>query len=96
MAYAQRHIRVSRAHIPPICHRRKPLPKSIKTLGDLIHIKRYEKRLTLGQIARKMGIATRTVRAWERGESAPDQEQWQLLSVILSFDSGILFPKPTG
>jgi len=96
LACAQRHISVSRAHIPTVCHRRKPLPKSIKTLGDLIQIKRYEKRLTVEQIARKMGIATRTVRAWERGESTPDQEQWQLLSVILSFDSGILFPKHIG
>ena len=67
------------------CYRRKPLPTSIKTLGDLIQIKRYEKRLTLWRLAHKMGIATATVRAWERGTARPGEQQMEQLAKILDF-----------
>jgi len=40
---------------------RKPLPASIQMLGDLIQIRRYENRLTLWQLAQKMGIVTVSV-----------------------------------
>ena len=65
----------------------------MKTFGDLLHIKRYENHLTLSQIGRQMGTATEMVREWENGTSTPDQKQWQLLSDILSFDSGMPRPK---
>jgi hypothetical protein len=32
--------------------------------------------------------------AWESGTRAPDGKQWQMLSDLLSFDSGVDFPKP--
>ena len=44
-------------------------------LGDLIQIKRYEKKLTLGQLAQKMGIATASVRRWEEGICLPNDAQ---------------------
>jgi DNA-binding transcriptional regulator YiaG len=43
----------------------KPLPTSIKTIGDWIQVKRQEKNLTPCHLAAKMGIATALVRAWE-------------------------------
>ena len=67
----------------------------MKTFGDLLHIKRYEKHLTLSQIGRQMGIAQKTVKAWEMDSERPDERQMEELGKILGFDSGILFPKPT-
>jgi transcriptional regulator with XRE-family HTH domain len=48
-------------------------------LGDLIQIKRYEKRLTFWQLAQKMGIATVSIRAWEDGTGQPTCKQIPLL-----------------
>jgi hypothetical protein len=41
-----------------------------------------------------MGIAASLISAWERGVSLPSEEQWQMLSKLLSFDSGVDLPKP--
>jgi ribosome-binding protein aMBF1 (putative translation factor) len=94
LAFAQRQIHVSRAHIPPNRNRRKHIPTVIKTPGDYILAKRYEKRLHPYQLAGKMGIETALVLAWESGTHTPDEKQWQLLSDLLSFDSGVDFQKP--
>ena len=94
MAFTQRQIRVSRAHIPLNRQRRKHIPTVIKTLGDYIQAKRYEKGLHRYQIGGKMGIETALVLAWESGTRKPDEKQWQMLSDLLSFDSGVDFPKP--
>ena len=94
LAFAQRQIRVSRAHITPNRNRRKHIPTVIKTPGDYIQAKRYEKGLHPYQVAGKMGIETALVLAWESGTRTPDEKQWQLLSDLLSFDSGVDFPIP--
>jgi ribosome-binding protein aMBF1 (putative translation factor) len=94
LAFAQRQIRASRAHIPLNRHRRKQLPSVIKTLGDYIQAKRYEKGLHPYQVAAKLGIAASLISAWERDTSAPDERQWQSLGTLLSFDTGVNFPKP--
>jgi len=94
LAFTQRQIRATRAHIPPNRNRRKQIPTVIKTLGDYIQAKRYENGLHPYQVASKMGIETALVLAWERGTSKPDEKQWQMLSDLLSFDSGVDFPKP--
>jgi ribosome-binding protein aMBF1 (putative translation factor) len=94
LAFTQRQIRVSRAHIPLNRHRRKQIPTVIKTPGDYIQAKRYEKGLHPYQIAGKMGIETALILAWESGTRTPDEKQWQTMSDLLSFDSGVDFPKP--
>jgi DNA-binding transcriptional regulator YiaG len=94
LACEQRHIRVSRAHIPIIRSHRKHLPSAIQTLGDYIQAKRYEKGLHPYQVAAKMGISASLVSAWECGTQAPDEKQWQMLSTLLSFDSGVDLLKP--
>jgi ribosome-binding protein aMBF1 (putative translation factor) len=87
LGIAQRQIRVCRSDIPSIRIHRKPLPTSIQTLGDLIHIKRYEKRLTRWQLAIKMGIATAAIRTWESNLTQPDAQQMEQLTRILGFSS---------
>jgi ribosome-binding protein aMBF1 (putative translation factor) len=94
LAFAQRQIRVSRAHIPLNRQRRKLIPSVIKTTGDYIQAKMYEKGLHPYQVAGKMGIAASLISAWERGVSSPSEEQWQMLSKLLSFDPGVDLPKP--
>jgi len=86
LGIAQWTIRVSRANIPTSRKPRKSLPTSIQTLGDFIQVKRYEKKLTLGQLAQKMGIATATVRDWEEGVNQPDSKQMALLTKYLGFE----------
>ena len=88
MGIAQRQIRVSRTHIPTPRIQRKPLPTSIQTLGDLIQVKRYEKRITLWQLAQKMGITSASVQAWENGTGQPNSQQIVLLTKQLGFALG--------
>jgi len=94
LACEQRHIRVSRAHIPLKRQHRKPLPSTIQSLGDYIQAKRYEKGLHPYQVAGKLGISASLVTAWERGTERPDEKHWQMLSNLLSFDAGVNFHKP--
>jgi DNA-binding transcriptional regulator YiaG len=61
-----------------------------KTLGDLIQVKRNEKRLTLPQLAEKMGIAPAVVRAWEDNSTRPNDQQLAELSGLLNCASGII------
>jgi ribosome-binding protein aMBF1 (putative translation factor) len=90
LGIAQRTIRLSRSHIPTNRRPRKSLPTSIQTLGDLIQVKRYEKKLTLWQLAQKMGITTASARAWNDGTGQPDIEQIALLRKHLGFALGEL------
>lgn len=94
LACEQRKSTVSRSHIPLNRKRRKQIPSVIQTLGDYIQAKRYEKGLHPYQVAGKMGIAASLVLAWERGTVKPDEKQWQMLSNLLSFDSGVDLQKP--
>ena len=89
LGIAQRQVRVSRAHIRVPRIPRKSLPTSMKTFGDLLHIKRYERHLTLSQIGRQMGIAQATVKAWEMDTERPDGRQMEQLRKILGFDAGV-------
>jgi DNA-binding transcriptional regulator YiaG len=83
LGIAQRQVRVSRAHIPSQRNHCKPLPTNVKTLGDQIKIKRYEKKITLQQLASKMGIRQTTVRGWEHDVERPDANQIEKLKTIL-------------
>lgn len=96
MAFTQRHICVSRAHIPLNRNRRKQIPTVIKTLGDFIQAKRYEKGLHPYQVAGKMGVKTALISAWESGICKPDEKQCQILSDLLGFDSGVDFHNSSG
>jgi ribosome-binding protein aMBF1 (putative translation factor) len=65
----------------------KPLPDSIKTLGDWIRVKRQEKNLTSSHLAAKMGIASALVRSWELDRVLPTEVQLQVLADFLRLDS---------
>jgi hypothetical protein len=86
LGIAQRQSRVSRAHIRALRIPRKSLPTSMKTFGDFLHVKRYEKHLTLSQIGRPMGITHTTAKAWEMDAERPDERQMEQLAEFFWFD----------
>jgi ribosome-binding protein aMBF1 (putative translation factor) len=87
LGIAQRQIRIKYAQKSRKQRRSKPLPMSIKTIGDLIQVKRHEKNLTPGHLALKMGIATSLVHSWEDGTAQPDNRQLKTLAGILGVDA---------
>ena len=60
---------------------------NIKTAGDWLKVKRFEKNLTLGRVAAKMGIATSLVCSWENNTQQPDNHQLKVLASALDFDA---------
>jgi len=83
LGIAQRQIRTKFSQKTRKQRNSKPLPESIKSLGDWIQVKRHERNLTHGQLAAKMGIATALVRPWEDGTSQPDNWQLNVLERLL-------------
>jgi DNA-binding transcriptional regulator YiaG len=86
LGIAQRSISTKYVHTLRKQRHFKPLPASIKTLGDWIQVKRREKNLTPGHLAAKMGIATALVCSWEDGTGQPDNQQLKVLVNALGFD----------
>ena len=87
LGIAQRTIRIKCAQKSRKDPRVKPLPESIKTIADLIQVKRMEKNLTRCHLAAKMGIATSLVCSWESSIRQPDNQQLEILSSILGFNA---------
>ena len=46
-------------------------------------VKRLEADLTQAEVAAKMRVSDKTLRAWEYDQSLPSQAEWQRLSGIL-------------
>ena len=82
MGIAHRSIRILHEHKLRKRKWFKPLPASIKTLGDWIKVKRQEKKLSPYHLAAKMGIATALVQSWETGASEPNDGQRQMLRAV--------------
>lgn len=54
-----------------------------KTLGDHLMIKRLEADLTQAEVAAKMKVSDKTLRAWEYDQALPSGAEWQRLVGIL-------------
>jgi ribosome-binding protein aMBF1 (putative translation factor) len=83
LGIAQRQIRVKYSDNLRNPEPSKPLPASIKTMGDWIHVKRCEKNFTPGHLALKMGITAGLVLAWEEGAGQPNEQQLEVLAKVL-------------
>jgi len=83
-------------HVPWRCvtrswKRKKSFPETIKTLGDEIYVKRFEKGLTREQLAARAGILASTLAGWENGTGTPsDFERTRLASVLGSIQLAAL------
>jgi ribosome-binding protein aMBF1 (putative translation factor) len=87
LGIAQRTIRIKYAQKSRKDPRVKPLPVSIKAIGDWIQVKRREKNLTRCHLALKMGIATVLIQSWEDGTSQPNGQQLEVLSSVLGLNA---------
>jgi ribosome-binding protein aMBF1 (putative translation factor) len=87
LGIAQRQISIKFTHKLRKVNHAKPLPTSIKTIGDWIQVKRHEKNLTPCHLAAKMGIATALVRSWEDGTSQPNERQLDVLENLFGCDA---------
>jgi ribosome-binding protein aMBF1 (putative translation factor) len=94
LAITQRTIHVTRPYIAAIRHHRKKVTATPKTLGDHIHIKRYEKRLSLRQLAAMMGLAVTAVKSFEGDSELPNECEWQSLQKLLGLDPRLKPTKP--
>jgi DNA-binding transcriptional regulator YiaG len=93
LGIAQRHIRISYTHNLRKRKQCKPLPTSIKALGDWIQVKRQQKKISPYHLAAKMGIATALVHSWENGTCEPDERQRTILGNLLEFHVRVNLPK---
>ena len=83
LAFTQRSIRVSRAHISTNRQPKKAIPAIVKTLGDRIQIKRLETGISLKQLAKTMSVRVTETTTWENDRAMPSPEQLALLGHVL-------------
>ena len=83
LGIAQRTIVVERTVVIVPNQGRKPFPTIVKTLGDLLKIRRCERGLKQLDLAVLLQIGRRRVTALERDESVPTAGEWKRLSELL-------------
>ena len=62
------------------------MPTAIKTLGDYLLVKRYEKGLKQRYIDQMVGVAISTVRRWETDVEKPTRDEWAVLVKVLGLE----------
>ena len=72
---------------------RKCIPINPNTLGDCLLLKRREAHLSQPEMAVKLTISVRKVRAWEHDELLPTEVEWQPLANLLRIDLEFLRSK---
>jgi ribosome-binding protein aMBF1 (putative translation factor) len=80
---AQRTIHVAWQYVKPIRKVAKPFPIVIKTFGDRIQVKRFEKSFTRQQLASGLGIEVSLLTDWEEDSRIPDLNEAKRLSEFL-------------
>ena len=63
---------------------RKPVPQEPDTVADWLQLKRIEEDLAQAELAEKLAVSDRTVRAWERGKIAPTEAEWRAVANVLA------------
>ena len=71
MAFGQRMIRASRAHISANRRPKMRVPATPKTVGDFVRKKRVEAGLSQPQVAARIGVSVSMVKRWEQNEVEP-------------------------
>jgi len=89
LGIAQRTIRVkydfSREGFSP----RKLFPINPKTIGDHLILKRVEADISQAEVAAKLKVSDKTLRAWEYDQAIPSQMEWQALKDLLPLNVGL-------
>ena len=86
MGNTERTIRTSRQHIITTKRPKKAIPTAIKTLGDYLLVKRYEKGLLQSHVAQIVEVPILTVKRWEEDLQRPSKAQWTALTKVLELE----------
>jgi transcriptional regulator with XRE-family HTH domain len=62
---------------------RKEFPDAVKTLGDLLQMRRIERGLKLRNLATLLRVSSSTVSAWEHDRGMPSEEHLKTLTELL-------------
>ena len=87
MTFAQRTIHVKNLKKTRIFYHAKPFPLEIKTLGDLLMVKRKEAGFSHRQLADKTGFSLHWFRRWEYDRCLPSQAEWDVIGKFLVLPS---------
>jgi hypothetical protein len=69
---------------------RKLIPVNAQTLGDHLLLKRIQANLSQPEVAAKMGVTVRKVKAWEYDQIKPSQSEWPILASTLNLGAKYL------
>jgi len=89
LTFAQRTIHVANIRKTRLFYHHKPFPLEIKTVGDLLIVRRKQAGFSHKQLAGKAGIRLHWLRRWEFERCEPPQAEWDALRKFLK-----LPPKP--
>ena len=87
LGITHRTVLVNFSHFKQRFSPRKVIPINVKTLGDLLHLKRIEADLSQPELAVKSGATVRKVKAWEHDQNLPTEVEWKLLEKILKLET---------
>jgi DNA-binding transcriptional regulator YiaG len=91
LGITQRSVHLSFDHSKERYSPRKLIPVNAKTAGDHILLKRIAANLSQPEVAARVGVSVRKVKAWEHDQVLPTEAQWQRLTAVLQLDAK--FPK---
>lgn len=69
---------------------RKLIPVNVKSLGDYLLLKRIEANLSQPELALKLAVTVRKIKAWEHDKLVPTKAEWQVLATVLALESQML------
>jgi transcriptional regulator with XRE-family HTH domain len=83
LTFAQRTIHVENHKKTRVFFHQKPFPFEVKTIGDLLMVRRKQAGFTLRQLAAKSGIGLHWIRCLELDRCLPPQQEWDTLRKFL-------------
>ena len=84
LTIAQRTIHIANVIKTRLFYHHKPFPHEIKTIGDLLMVRRKQAGLTHKQLAAKTGIRLHWIRRFEFDRCLPPQHEWESLRKFLN------------
>jgi DNA-binding transcriptional regulator YiaG len=83
LTFAQRTICVKNFKKDRPSFHQKPFPLKIRTIGDLLMVRRKQAGLSYKQLVAETGIRFHWLRRWEFNRCLPSQPEWNVLRKVL-------------
>lgn len=88
LGIAHRTIEVKFNHFKLRFSPRKLFPVTAKSFGDYLQLKRIKADLSQPELAVRVGVTVRQIRAWEYDQSVPTEAELRVLIMVLKLKSG--------